>query len=502
MSKKRGKDLRYMALLSVVILLVIILLAVVLSGKEQQLQSKKLQIRIFLHSTNALDREIENELIHDLSYASNTNLTVNFIKDSMTSEDEIKEDIIQLCFQKYHHNKMPDFIICRNKDMTKDYKDCFKNLDMHLVDSCINSNEGTNLLLESFKESEDITYSPAVFVEGKRFTYLPKSDAFKRYLCSLSPSPLCKSLLPTKPVRIIVINDKRCSSCNVDKEIDKLKLIFPSLKVETKDYSDAKELYKKAGLVYLPAILFDSDIKNNPNFVYISRFLVRRGQYYVFKTESRFNPNNEICNNKIDDNQNGLIDCSDPDCGLSPVCRKEIPEKLDLFIMSDCPYSREAVLSAEEILKNFDGKIDFNIHYVAKENAPYKFFSLRGDYEVEEDIRQLCIKKHYPDVWFKYIVCRSRNGIRSKWRLCSDGINAAIIDNCVNSTEGKELLSSDIKLANSLGITKSPTWLINNKYLFSGVDANAVKDQFCMYNEMRECNKRIKSMNLKQGTCG
>ncbi len=86
--------------------------------------------------------------------------------------------------------------------------------------------------------------------------------------------------------------------------------------------------------------------------------------------------------------------------------------------------------------------------------------------------------------------------------MCSDGINAAIIDNCVNSTEGKELLSSDIKLANSLGITKSPTWLINNKYLFSGVDANAVKDQFCMYNEMRECNKRIKSMNLKQGTCG
>jgi hypothetical protein len=69
---------------------------------------------------------------------------------------------------------------------------------------------------------------------------------------------------------------------------------------------------------------------------------------------------------------------------------------------------------------------------------------------------------------------------------------------------GKSLLSADIKIAQSLGISASPTWMSNNKFMFSGIDAESVKNQFCQSNPgLQGCEKTLASEGtVAPGSCG
>lgn len=203
------------------------------------------------------------------------------------------------------------------------------------------------------------------------------------------------------------------------------------------------------------------------------------------KIGASFDPAKEICDNFKDDTGDGKVDCEDKDCAGALVCRQEKAKQLDLFVMSDCPYGKMAVLAVKKVLDNSKNAIDLNIHYIASE-ANGVFTSLHGDYEVQEDIKQLCVDKYYADKAFDYIYCRSSGAIKDvDYKTCASkfGIDTAKIDACASGTEGKGLLSADIKIANELQIGASPTWLANNKHVFNGIDAEQIRTQFCVYNK-------------------
>ena len=175
--------------------------------------------------------------------------------------------------------------------------------------------------------------------------------------------------------------------------------------------------------------------------------------------------------------------------------------------MSQCPYGVKALDSMKEVLEAFGNDIDFNVHFIANETAPGKFKSLHGQPEVDENIRELCAMKHYKKnyKYMDYILCRNKK-IRSKeWKTCAvNGIKASVIEKCSTGAEGTKLLSEDVKIAKGLGIGASPTWLANNKFKFSGIAAEAIKQQVCKRNPGKKgCDKKLKAnVSAPKGGCG
>jgi predicted DsbA family dithiol-disulfide isomerase len=163
--------------------------------------------------------------------------------------------------------------------------------------------------------------------------------------------------------------------------------------------------------------------------------------------------------------------------------------------MSECPYGILGENAMKDVLDNFKGDIDFEIHYIATETSPGVFQSLHGPTEVAENINQLCIAKYNKEKLMEYVLCRNEN-IKGDWKPCATtaGIDTAKIETCANGAEGKTLLSNDIKIAQGLGISASPTWLANNKAIFNGIDAETIKSNYCSVNsELDGCENTLSS---------
>ena len=147
--------------------------------------------------------------------------------------------------------------------------------------------------------------------------------------CSNIPEPI--------KVNVIVLNDKRCDECDVTQLMASLKAVFPGLNVKNLDYSsqEGKSLFESLGLQLLPVLLFDEGVKEDPNYAKVQQYLEQKGTYYSLRIGATFNPNAEICDNNIDDNKNGKIDCDDDDCASEWKCmeKKTVPE-VELFVMS------------------------------------------------------------------------------------------------------------------------------------------------------------------------
>jgi hypothetical protein len=290
-------------------------------------------------------------------------------------------------------------------------------------------------------------------------------------------------------VNIIVLNDRRCVECDTTVLESRLEQVFPNAVIVRLDYSSAegKRVYAESGLQFLPAVLFDETIEGSSGYSEVQNYLIKAGEYQSLRIGATFDPAAEICDNEKDDTGNGRVDCDDPTCTGKLVCREDIPEKLDVFVMSMCPYGTRALDAMEEVLENFPD-IDFDVHFIASYiESSDSFSALHGQPEVDENIRELCAIKHYPEdyKYMEYIWCRDENIQDTKWERCAteNGMDAEVIKKCFEGEEGKNLLIEDIKIANELGIGASPTWLANNRYTFGGITAESVKTSYCMHNE-------------------
>lgn len=311
-----------------------------------------------------------------------------------------------------------------------------------------------------------------------------------------------------KGITMVVLNDERCGAdCDTTQLVSQLKTLFPEATVKELDYSskDGKALFESTKVQYLPAVLFTDTINTSANYAQVQQYLVTAGNYLSLRIGASFDPKAEICDNGIDDNANGIVDCADPECQDSLLCRPEKNASLMVFIMSDCPYGKKAVEALKELVGNFNNTFSYEVHYIASENNG-TFSSLHGAYEAAEDVVQLCVKKYSPNQWLDYINCRSIQGISGNdWHTCANQTNVDIakVETCASGEEGKELLRQDIKIAQSLNIGASPTWIANNKYQFGGIDAETVKTQFCQYNSgLAGCGNTLSSNTSVSGSCG
>ena len=344
-------------------------------------------------------------------------------------------------------------------------------------------------------------------------------------------------------VDIIILNDKRCKECDVTRTITQLKNSFPDLVVGEIDYMDkeGKKLYEETNVKFLPAILFNNDsIKQEENYAQVESYLEQKGDFLSLRIGASFDPKGEVCDNKIDDNDNGKIDCDDESCKTNPACmeticndgidddgdglvdcddpdcekswqcmpKKDKPE-VELFVMSHCPYGTQIEKGMLPVARLLGDKIDFNIRFCS--------YAMHGEKELDEQTLQYCIQKEYNDKYLDYLACFLKD---DKTDECLKEVELdGKLDECIAETDAEfkitekfndkstwsggrfPLFDIDKELNEKYGVRGSPNLVINGVTAKSGRDPASLLDAICTGFNVKpaECNEELSSANPSAG---
>jgi glutaredoxin len=421
---------------------------------------------------------------------------------SLHGPAEVKGDLLQLCVNKLAPAKTLDFIICQNKNpraIDSNWKDCAKEVGVNQekLSACADSDEAKMLLVASFEEAKTrkVTGSPTMFLNGQPYQGGRKSRDFLRAACNTFASAkpeVCKNIPEPPVVNAIFLSDKRCAKCDITALEPRLKSVLGGLKVKHVDYmsDEGKKLYgelhkEQPDFKYLPAVLLDEGVKkDDEGYPELKNYLRPIGKWEEVRLGGKFDPTAEICDNGVDDNGDGKVDCDDPECRNVVACRPARPKTLELFVMSHCPYGAKAMIAANDLAQHFGKDITLDVHFIGN-GSESSLQSMHGPAEVDDDVRELCARNHYQadHQFMKFLACRSKDVRSPDWKPCAKeaGLDENVIQKCFDG-EGKKLLAQDFEVARELGIGASPTLIANGRYKFNALDANTMEKQYCQEN--------------------
>jgi predicted DsbA family dithiol-disulfide isomerase len=416
---------------------------------------------------------------------------------SLHGPSEVDGDKIQICAQQQAGAKALDLAICMNENqrtIPKGWDACAKRLglDEAALSACARGEQGSQLLSASFAlaERRGAQGSPSIFIDEVAYAGPRSEVGLARAVCAAfgdRPSPVCAELPPLPKISMILFIDSRCADCQHEELGRQMAGLLPGLAVERVDYAapGGPKRYRELGLRSLPAVLLDREVEKSDSFDALARFLDRREDGYQLRLPPSWDPTREICDNGRDDTGDGKVDCQHPDCQGALACRPQAMGKLEVYVMSMCPYGTQALDAMRAVFGQLGEGLEFEVHYIASEQDG-QFSALHGAPEVAENIRQLCARSLYPKDhrYLDYIWCRGPNIRSDAWRECAkgNGLDADKIAACSEGDAGRRLLRADIRLAREAGIGASPTWLVNNRHLFHGIDAVVVVEQYCKHN--------------------
>ncbi len=154
--------------------------------------------------------------------------------------------------------------------------------------------------------------------------------------------------------------------------------------------------------------------------------------------------------------------------------------KVELFVMSFCPYGVQAEKAMDPVVKLLGERADIDVRFIASIEGDdlNNVKSLHGAIEGIEDARQLCVAKNYEEVIFwKYVnninedcypIYRKGDDVYKEcWEKAARdaGVNINKINSCLDK-EGVSLISAEDTAAKGYGVSGSPSLVIN------GVKAN------------------------------
>ena len=312
---------------------------------------------------------------------------------------------------------------------------------------------------------------------------------------------------------IVIVTDKRCEECDPVRLETSLKRTFPNEQFEVVDYGDrrGKKLFKSEDLKTLPAVLLPKRLEASPEYQKIGKYVVPGAEYAVLKTGGTFDPEAEICDNEIDDNGDGMVDCEDPTCKTDWRCmeKREKPA-VDVFVMSHCPYGTQIVKGVLPVWDLLGDKVDLNIRFVD--------YAMHGKKEVDEQLRQYCIQKQDKKVYQKYLNCFLKEGKTDDTCIKEAKVNSAALNNCLKEADQEFGVTAafndktkwngrfppfpvDAEMAKKFGVKGSPTLVVNNVVVKAGRSPKAILDAVCnAFSEVpEECKKELESTNPSPG---
>ncbi|MDJ0763023.1 MAG: hypothetical protein QNJ97_08560 [Myxococcota bacterium] len=431
---------------------------------------------------------------------------------SMHGPDEVLGNVLQLCAQRSSTSpiQLLDFMKCQYDDSDRfpnNWRRCAgqSGLDVAEIAACRNGPIGNSLLRASISRAEaaDVRESPTVYIGGAPHERALSASSITRAICDgmQGTMPTACTTLPTLPeIPVTIVNDARCRRPECDPQVLEglLNRHFSGAVFDHVDISEkrGRTLFLDSGIRFLPIAFFDASIEKNADaFERLRRsMLSMANERYALPIGRQWDPVAEICDDGIDNTKNGKIDCQDPHCAAKLICRKQQKRSLTLFVMSYCPYCTIALGFMEQALDHFGRnrqQIDFKIEFVGEEEDG-DFYSLHGDREIEENLRQICAQQHYGEkyAFMTYIACRNKMSAEpgreagNMWQQCvPQGMDAAVIQACAKGKEGRDLLSASFDRSEQLGVQGTPTWILNNQYRIEARSAADIIEAFCAANK-------------------
>lgn len=236
----------------------------------------------------------------------------------------------------------------------------------------------------------------------------------------------------------------------------------------------------------------------------IGLFYVKEGELsQIMPTEEKINAMNFMCGLTKDEEICQMLETE-----LTPD-QQEVP-KIELFVMSHCPYGVQMEKTILPVKTLLGDKIDFKIKYVN--------YVMYGVTEIKEQMRQYCMQEQQPDQFIEYMNCFVDNG-NAQYCLSLVEANLSEMNVCFQDLEERYHLITDVsnkgtyrfdmypdfeiydEEVTNYGIEGSPALVVNGKVVTVERSPQAVLDLICnsFVSKPTECDIQISSEITSSG---
>lgn len=190
----------------------------------------------------------------------------------------------------------------------------------------------------------------------------------------------------------------------------------------------------------------------------------------------------------------------------SEVSKKNNKPKVELFIMSYCPYGTQIQKGMLPVLETLGNKIDFQLKFVS--------YAMHDKKELDENMVQYCVQKNNPDKLTNYLKCFLAEG-KSGECLKSNNLN---VSSCVKDADKTFKVTENFNNKNTwkgsfppFNIDKgdndkyqvqgSPTLIINGEEISASRDSASLLKTICSAfdNAPEECKTTLSDKNPTPG---
>ena len=201
------------------------------------------------------------------------------------------------------------------------------------------------------------------------------------------------------------------------------------------------------------------------------------------------------------------------------VIPKNTTSTAELFVMAFCPYGVQAEQTMKSVVDVIGSKADIKVRFIASVEGTTvdSVQSLHGATEAQEDLRQLCIMKYYPDKYWSYLMdvdqncypnSRDATALDACWKAAAQNqsIDVSKIDTCSKGQEGLDMMKLEEAAANKYGVSGSPTLIINGAQYNGARTSAGFQNGICsgFITPPTECGQVINATDVAapQGGCG
>ena len=169
--------------------------------------------------------------------------------------------------------------------------------------------------------------------------------------------------------------------------------------------------------------------------------------------------------------------------------------KVELFVMTHCPYGTQAEKGIIPAIKALGSKVDAKIRFV--------HYFMHGAKEEAETYAQVCIREEQSSKYLDYLSCFLEAG-DSAGCLTKTSIDKTKLNACLanDNKKAKEYYKVDSDLSNKYGVQGSPTLIINGVESSAGRDSASYLKGICSaFNTApaTECSKQVSSASPSPG---
>jgi len=401
---------------------------------------------------------------------------------SLHGNKELEEDLRQVCVKRLKPERLYDYILCVNavKENEEGWKECAEKTDINPQDlnECISSGEAKRELAVHYNRKMRLRVegSPTLYVNNRRFRRgFSNEMVIAKEICDQLPNSdqllICQDLPEcfsdgdcwkegyigkceeggTRRGRCVyekdeeftfsVLTSSKGLMTNEADIINSTKSIFPGMKLKIIELNseEGQRFKEKYKINKLPAYHFETNVQNARNFTNVKSSFIKVTDGYLISPEA---------------------------VGASlDLTRERIPGQILFFFASLSQQANDIVVEIINRIKEKPGTYNIEFHYLVAKDEEGNFVSRRGISEIEENIRQLVVKKHFPEKYYDYIVERAKEVGSSYWEdaALAVGLDPASIKKLARSKEGESLLEAEYELVKELQIGGEFVFFVNNQ---------------------------------------